>query len=240
MLLIGAYGTPRRPRPLVHELALRAQVDPLALPARRARLPRPSGEPAQTTEAPHRLPGRRGVAASRRAQRRRRTPSVAPAPWLWSMHGSQGQPRLVPPARRGSRGRQSSPARAPRGARRTRGRCARARRRLPAGSSTTLQTRACPSDRRRLPTPRAPLSTLQVHLPGAVRLRGGRRGHEGRIAAGPRSTQRGPQPRQSPANRDTTSRPGSAPGLRNCQQISRFGALGQAGSHPGGREFESR
>ena len=28
-------------------------------------------------------------------------------------------------------------------------------------------------------------------------------------------------------------------GLRNCQQISRFGALCQAGSHPGGRGFES-
>ena len=51
-------------------------------------------------------------------------------------------------ARHGSRGRQSSRAKAPPAARPTQGRCARARRRSPAGSSTTLHARACASGRR--------------------------------------------------------------------------------------------
>lgn len=75
---------------------------------------------------------------------------------------------------------------------------------------------------RRSACPAVALSTLQAHLPGAIRLRGEGRDRTGHVVAAPRSPQRGRQHRQSPANQDTTSGPGRGREPRNCQQISRF------------------
>jgi hypothetical protein len=63
-------------------------------------------------------------------------------------------------------------------------------------------------------------STPSGHFPGAFTLRGGRRDRDGRTAAGPRTPQRGPEPRQTPAN-DITNR-GRPEGREpeNAQQIS--------------------
>jgi len=69
--------------------------------------------------------------------------------------------------------------------------------------SKRLRDRGTAAVARQPARPTVARSTLEVHLPGAIELRGGRCGHDGRTVPGPRSAQRGPQPRQSHANGST-------------------------------------